>query len=391
MGCIYNRGTKSKPRYYIKWKEAGAWRVKKIGPDRSVADAVLKKIESDVVLGRVGLLDETAPDAPIFDAAMMKWAERRRETHRSGFYDWCRAKNHFAGAFDRKRVTQINVSDLVRYFSRKLEEGLAPSTVGLHRRQLSRFFNDLIEEGVMKENPLQRLSRATKRRTTSTHDPRQVPFLRHIEVRNVFLNLPEIAPLKPYRVMFVVGALAGLRPGEIFALEWKRDVDLERRRIHVQLQVQNGRLTPLKDTDSRSVPINDTLLELLQRWRGTTAGEGLLFPADPTRGGNRDRRPTYRRPHTIHKHLRRALKAAGLPVSMTWYQCTRHTYASLWVLDGRPIEKLREILGHSSVKVTERYAHLSPESFNAADYAAVCVDLQTPSGASPGLKVVETR
>ena len=46
MGCIYNRGTKSKPRYYIKWKEAGAWRVKKIGPDRSVADAVLKKTKA---------------------------------------------------------------------------------------------------------------------------------------------------------------------------------------------------------------------------------------------------------------------------------------------------------------------------------------------------------
>ena len=47
-------------------------------------------------------------------------------------------------------------------------------------------------------------------------------------------------------------------------------------------------------------------------------------------------------------------------------------------MDGRPIEKLREILGHSSVIVTERYSHLAPESFTEADYAALAVDLSEP-------------
>jgi hypothetical protein len=30
---------------------------------------------------------------------------------------------------------------------------------------------------------------------------------------------------------------------------------------------------------------------------------------------------------------------------LNWYRCTRHTFASHWVMDGRPIEKLKEILG----------------------------------------------
>ena len=42
-------------------------------------------------------------------------------------------------------------------------------------------------------------------------------------------------------------------------------------------------------------------------------------------------------------------------------------------MDGRPIEKLRDILGHSSVTTTERYAHLRPDAFSAEDHAAVCV------------------
>lgn len=71
---------------------------------------------------------------------------------------------------------------------------------------------------------------------------------------------------------------------------------------------------------------------------------------------------------------------------MTWYQCTRHSFASHWVMDGRRIEKLREILGHASVTTTERYAHLQPGLFRRADYEAVSVDLNEdgPSSAKEG-------
>src|SRR6266852_5426473 len=41
-----------------------------------------------------------------------------------------------------------------------------------------------------------------------------------------------------------------------------------------------------------------------------------------------------------------------------WYEATRHTFASQWVLSGGSIEKLKEMLGHYSVVVTGRYAHL---------------------------------
>jgi site-specific recombinase XerD len=43
-----------------------------------------------------------------------------------------------------------------------------------------------------------------------------------------------------------------------------------------------------------------------------------------------------------------------------WYEATRHTFASQWVMAGRSLEELKEILGHYSVVVTERYAHLRP-------------------------------
>jgi integrase len=45
-----------------------------------------------------------------------------------------------------------------------------------------------------------------------------------------------------------------------------------------------------------------------------------------------------------------AEEAGSLRVDLNWYRCTRHTFASHWVMDGRRIEKLNEILGHSTVQ-----------------------------------------
>ena len=71
--------------------------------------------------------------------------------------------------------------------------------------------------------------------------------------------------------------------------------------------------------------------------------------------------------------------AAVLP-SMTWHQATRHTFARQWVLAGGTLEKLREAMGHGSVTVTERYAHLRGDVFTAADLGRVAVDFSSPVG-----------
>jgi hypothetical protein len=57
------------------------------------------------------------------------------------------------------------------------------------------------------------------------------------------------------------------------------------------------------------------------------------------------------------------------------YVATRHTFASHWVLAGGTIEKLKEILGHYSVVVTERYTHLRPDLFAARDLGTIALDL----------------
>ena len=201
-----------------------------------------------------------------------------------------------------------------------------------------------------------------------THDPKKTPFIERLDdVRRIFLALPE-----PLNVAYAIGALSGLRTGEVFALRWTH-VDLAARRIHVRESV-NG---PLKDGDSRIVPVLDALLPILTEWKLKSGGAGRVIPPMRCDGKKIDKA-------TPGNYLRAALEQLELTQpGLGWYEATRHTFASQWVLSGNSIEKLSAILGHYSVVMTERYAHLRPVLFTQADLATIAVDLRK-TGAKVG-------
>lgn len=76
----------------------------------------------------------------------------------------------------------------------------------------------------------------------------------------------------------------------------------------------------------------------------------------------------------MRRHLVAALTSCKLP-AMTWYEATRHTFASQWVLEGKPIGRLARMLGHSETEVTQRYAHLRVDLFPAEERQALAIDM----------------
>ena len=391
MGCVYDRN-KSRPELgpnvYVRFKgPLGKWVSRPVGKVKPggltkaqlrrktkelerLAGDVLSRIEGDIVAGRYELEDASRPrpEKELFKKVVNAWVDERQEAnrldpavHRAWRDEKSRIKCHLIPFFGQMPIQAVTTAEVKEFIATKRGK-LKRQTIINCLNVISRMYNDLREAQQDVQNPVALLDRATRRSIGKKQDPRETPYLKTKgEIRNLHLAFSG-----PIQVMFDIGVFGGLRPGEIRALRVS-DVDLDRRRIQVQRSVKG----PVKNNQSRQVPILDALLPLLRVWIAQHPGKGLLFP--PTSG-----RGEFIREHTLHKHIRKALKDAKLPESLTWYQCTRHTFASHWVMDGRPIEKLGLILGHSSVSTTERYAHLSPDLFTAADLSAIEVDLREP-------------
>ncbi len=347
----------------VRWREGGARRYRGGFESKALAERVLARVRGELAIQRAGLppnpksvptLGELAPD----------WLDRRLLTNRAAKEDRYRWDKHLKPWFGARRPGEVDAARVRAFVEAKLAEELASGTVRVLVSILSSLYVDLVERGLAGANPARGLPRGTRRLVKSSHDPRTTPFLEKLaDVRRVFLALEE-----PLNIGFALGALAGLRPGEAFALKWPH-VDLENRRIHVRESVTG----PLKDKDSRVVPILDALAPVLKAWKLKTGGEGLLCPPLRSDGAKVDK-------GTRGEALREVLDQLRLQrPELGWYECTRHTFASQWVMAGRSIEELKEILGHYSVVVTERYAHLRPDLFAEGAHAALKVDLM-PGG-----------
>ncbi len=369
-GSVFER----EGHWYARWRENGRHRCKSF-VSKELAEAVLAKIVRDIQAGEGGLPKDRR-DVPALDELAKAWLKRREKTHRSAKDDRCRWRVHLAPVFGRLKPFEVDAAKIRAFIEKELGKS-KPATVSRCIGMLSSFFEDVKEQGHLAVNPIATLPRSTRRLYRSDYDTRSTPFLHSMaDVRRVFLALSE-----PYCVAFACGALAGLRTGEVLGLSWP-DIDLPGRRIRVHQQMQDGRLCGLKDDEPRIVPLLTDLVPILAAYRLKTGGQGLLFkPAVPDRGGRPElgTDPGFVRPQTLIAHLYKALKDCGLP-KMTWYQCTRHTFASQWVMAGNPIETLSKILGHASVTTTEHYAHLRTDLFAEKAYDALKVDLARPAG-----------
>jgi integrase len=135
-----------------------------------------------------------------------------------------------------------------------------------------------------------------------------------------------------------------MRKGEILGLEWER-VDLSTMRITL-LQTKSGK--------PRGVPMGRAVYEaLIALESDADRRHGRLFP-----NGN-DRRGSQ-----IRTAFEAALTRAGI-VACRFHDLP-HTAASHLVMRGASLQDVKEILGHSDLRMTLRYAHLSPAHLRSA-------------------------
>lgn len=376
LGSVYRR--KGAQTWTVAWTQHGRQHTEGGFPDEETAERFRRLKVVDVAEGRDPRLKKKHTGS-LNDLAE-PWLKIRRGTkadgdrpalpgtHRSGDQDTYRWNNHLRDAIGHLAPDDLDVAGLRHVLEAKLAAGLSPATVQLLQRLVSTFYSDLVERGLATRNPARMLPKTLRKRIRPTYDPKKTPFVEKREdIARLFQALHAESPT--VAVAYAVSALAGLRPGEVRGLRWV-NVDLDRRTIYVRESVDG----PTKDKDAREAPIVPALHALLTEWRENTPNphNGLVCP--PLRGGSH--RFLYE--HTINRLIKDACKATGVP-PLTYYQAGRHSFASHWVLSGGSIEKLQTILGHSTVLVTQRYAHLRPDLFSREDLQRADIPLVVPA------------
>jgi integrase len=341
-------------RHVVQWTENGQRRTKTL--------ASAEEVPAFLARACGGLEAKRGYSGKLSDLATT-WLAGREDM--ASNYDYRnRWANHLEPLIGFLTPDQVDVPVLKRVIQELKAKGLSKGTVGLCLAVVSSLFGDLVEDGVAKLNPVRMLSRKTRaRELVSDRDWKKTPFVRTMdEVKQIHLRL-SLAD-HSVAVGYIVGALAGLRTSEVRALRWGH-VDLDTRLIHVQEQVARRATgtTDLKDDDSRFVPISDALFPYLQ-YQMRTNPEPEQLVCTLTGGFMND--------HRMGKLLAQTLAAMEIR-PMRWYEATRHTFASQWVINGGSLETLREMMGHSSVTTTERYAHLVPGLYSDADRARVAM------------------
>jgi len=363
---------------WIRWRQNGRRRTEKFpGTDsdtRDTAERVLARIIGELAARR-GKVDPVDPlPAKPLTELWPEFLERRKLTVRSWRDDASRWRCHLGPFFGPMLPDQVGVANVRKFIETRIAKKMSPATIRLCLALLGSLYTDLTERGLAAHNAVRALPRAVRRLTKP--DGAFSPFLeRQEDIRRIFLALP-----LSFATMFGLGVLAGLRPGEVLAIEWG-DIDLDARRIVVQRQARHGRVGPPKSGKMRFVPIAEPLAKILTEWRLFTGGSGQLFrPEVPTKGGRKDRPPRFVNLHTVHLALRDALRACELPQTLTLYACTRHSFAAHHVLAGGSLSALRELLGHSSTAITERYGRLRSDMLRPAALPTLSVDLSRPRG-----------
>jgi integrase len=161
----------------------------------------------------------------------------------------------------------------------------------------------------------------------------------------------------------LLGGEAGLRLGEILALEW-RDVDLPKRQVCVARSEWRGQVTAPKGGRLRYVPLTRRLTDALRGARHLR-GPRVLSTADG--------QPLSQK--AIDVKMRRAARRANVKAGI---HILRHTFCSHLAMRGAPARAIQELAGHQDLSTTQRYMHLSPSAVENAIRL-----LETP-GVHPG-------
>lgn len=328
MGHIKERDLKDgSKRYYAEVQLRGFPRITATFSRKNDAKLWIQKTESELRCGRNQLITESRKY--IFRDAIKRYLKEQYITvvKRGHLQWWEKELGHhllkdirpsLIAEKKQKLLTEPTAKGLVR----------SGSTCNRYLATLSHLMSLCEKQWEwISENPVRKISREKESRERTR-------FLTSEERQKLLKACKESD--NPFLLTFVVLLLStGARYNEIRKLKYT-DVDLAKGSIIIR-ESKNG--------DVRSIPIRGLALELLKKIISNQASLGYIFPSNDKR-----------KPLDLRRSLRTAIKRASLK-NFRPHDC-RHSYATEMLAQGLSLGEIGHLLGHRSVSVTKRYAHL---------------------------------
>lgn len=267
------------------------------------------------------------------------------------------------GSLYAKLLGEIVALDVERIKSKRLKAGRTPATVNRDLDRIRSVFSRAVEWGFLPVHPLKSvkrakgadnsrvryLSTAEEQRLRKALDDREAERRASRERHNAWHatrgteghpQWPEDGYTDHLAPLVLLALNTGLRRGELLGLRWEN--------INLQGAILTVPAGIAKSRKGRHVPLNTEAQGVLKRWRQQVPGDGLVFPGP---GGGR-----MWHVNTSWEGLAAAAKLDGFR-----FHDLRHDFASKLVMAGVDLNTVRELLGHSDLKMTLRYAHLAPQ------------------------------
>lgn len=378
MGSVINRGTRSRPNYYIQFKEDGRWRMKATdAKSKEEAKKLLLDAEEKVKRKRQGVAD---PDQSSTCSELMKtW--KATLTNRNADDDRSRIDRHLMPKFGAMKIGHVTLRVVMEWID-EMKAGTAPVMLSGKKRGrvakvlsggsqranvnlLSRFFSWAVEREHAQVNPVRLIPMGKRPRQAAKSD---TPWVGDDKlVRDI---LHALSP--PFDLMFYLGNRSGLRLGEICGLRMS-DMDFlgavdDAGNPEPLIRVRFSYDGPLKeDKDGEGkvkwAPAAEDCEAVLAHWlaarRAANAQpEDYLFP-NP-HGSDAENREAMKQ--VVEGAWDRAMRRGehadekNPPVTtMTFYQATRHSFVSRNLKEGASLDEVSAAVGHSSPIVTKRY------------------------------------
>jgi len=343
------RSSKGSTVYHLDYRVHGKRYRPKVGTDKRNAELVRAKVESDILLGTFQI---TSTKRPISLAALVeefldakKNVVRKTSRHRYKNYLEPLAK-YFNKVFPSVSgdIRLIEPKYLRKFIDDSLEGNTSAAKKWSKRTAndainiIRSLFKYAIDAEYLTKNP------ASKLQMLKISSTGKADFFSDDELHAIWSKLEPhwVDPLK-----FI--ALSGLRKAELMNLRWE-NVDLTKGKEQITIESYDDWET--KTGNSRIIPLNPEAIEIVARQKGRnptyvfTSAEGKII-----------------HPDRIYQAMKKCLASLNLEGDV---HKLRHTFASKLAMSGVELVTIEDLLGHTDLKTTQMYAHVSGEHVRAA-------------------------